>query len=283
MDFAYDYGYGYSYPHSYYSYDDSILDVIVPIYLLVLTVVLVFVLISYIFDSIGLYTIGKRMGKAHPWLAFVPFARDYFHGELAGGITFRNKSLRHPGIWKLILPIAYAAVAGVVTGIMILAVSIGALVGSPGSVITGIMFLIVLVIFLLVLGVIYSAGYFVLQVMVDIQIFERFTTRNMAVVHAVLSMVVPLYEALCLFVMRNRAFNPGMEPAIESAPDGEPPVPPVAPNEFSAGTGEAPSAAAENAPAAPTGNMYPGDAPSAPEIPQESVESEENRNEENPE
>ena len=53
--------------------------------------------------------------------------------------------------------------------------------------------------------------------MINRQILERFTSDNMATVHAVLTIVVPLYEAFCFFVMRNREFNP-VPPAV-SAPD----------------------------------------------------------------
>ena len=38
----------------------------------------------------------------------------------------------------------------------------------------------------------------------------------MAVVHAVLSAIVPLYESICFFVMRNRDFNPEMEPTASA-------------------------------------------------------------------
>lgn len=228
MDFAYNYSYEYDYPSSYYYHDDPVLDVIVPIYLLVLTIAILFALVSYAVSSVALYTIGKRMGKEHPWLAFIPFARDYFHGELAGVIALKSKRIRRPGIWKLVLPIVYAAVTGIFAVIMILAVSIMIAVGRVGGVISGVMILIVLCIALTLISIIYMAGYTVLQIMVDIQIFERFTTRNMAIVHAVLSSVVPLYEAICLFVMRNKPFNPGMEPCIASASPVSP-VPPVSP------------------------------------------------------
>lgn len=58
----------------------------------------------------------------------------------------------------------------------------------------------------------YTAVYKSLEVLVNHQIFERFTTKNMSIVHAVLSTLVPLYESICFFVMRNHPFNPGMEP-----------------------------------------------------------------------
>lgn len=75
------------------------------------------------------------------------------------------------------------------------------------------------VIALLVVGVlfigvmvVYSGIYKMLQVLVDHQILERFTSKNMSIAHGVLSAVIPLYEPICFFVMRNKPFRPGMEP-----------------------------------------------------------------------
>ena len=76
MDFTYDYGYIHREDPLSGNFGDAIVAVFLTIYLLALAVVLIFALVSYIFHSIGLYTIGKRMGRQYPWLAFVPFARD---------------------------------------------------------------------------------------------------------------------------------------------------------------------------------------------------------------
>lgn len=220
MDFAYDYGYQYDYPATYHrSMDDSIFGAILSIYLIVLAMVIIFTLVSYIFHSIGLYTIGKRLGKKHPWMAFIPFARDYFHGEMAGEIKLKKGSIKNPGIWKLILPIA----ADAVTGILFIPLMLAAVVGTIGiGAGIGIMLMIVMCLILIVLLVAYSAVYVTLRVLVDIQIYERFTTHNMGIVHAILSATIPLYEAFCLFVMRNRDFVPGKEPKL-----GPPPVLPI--------------------------------------------------------
>lgn len=282
MDYGYSYGYDYryDYPGSYYGSDEKILTAVLSIYLIILTVVLVFVLVSYIFHSIGLYTIGKRMGREHAWLAFIPFARDYFHGELAGEIILKNRRIRNPGIWKLVLPI----IAGVVTGgfstVMILSFSILVFAEGMRGVGSGIMMVIVLLLLVSILMLVYNAVYLVLRVLIDMQIFGKFTTHNMAVVHSVLSVILPLYEALCLFVMRNRPFLPGDGPeaAIPPIPPSpsegpeqvQPPVPP-APSEDPEQVHPPLEAAKELYPAAApmdsqadTGTERPGEPESAP-------------------
>ena len=225
----------YDYPVNHGNGGNAAVTLILTIYLIALALIIAVALASYIFHSIGLYTIGKRMGREHAWLAFVPFARDYFHGELAGEIHLKNKSIRNPGIWKLVLPIIYGAVAGVLmVFLFVAALGAGAVSTLNGSQMGGVMAfsttLIVLYILILVLVVAYSAVYSVLRILIDIQIYEKFTTRNMAVVHSVLSGLIPLYEAICFFVMRNKTFNPGMEPRITP-----PPVPPVYPGGPAAG------------------------------------------------
>lgn len=223
MDYRYSYEYEYDYPISRGSGDTAAVTLLLTLYLIILAVIIAVALASYIFHSIGMYTIGKRMGREHAWLAFVPFARDYFHGDLAGEIPLKNKSISNPGIWKLVMPIIYSAVAGVLFVFLIVAaVGAGAATGINGGAASGIMAfsttLIILYVLFIVLAVAYSAVYSVLRILIDIQIYERFTSRNMAVVHSVLSGIIPLYEAVCFFVMRNKPFNPGMEPQITPPP-----------------------------------------------------------------
>lgn len=226
MEYEYSYEYGYNYP---LGSEEAFVTGFLTVYLVIVAVIAIGALASYIFHSVGMYTIGKRMGKSHAWLAFIPFARDYFHGELSGRIDLKKKSIKNPGIWKLILPIIYSVVVGVIV-VFFTAAVIGAVAaaemshGDLGGFAALMSTLFGLYGAIIILTVAYSAVYLVLSALINIQIFERFTTRNMAVVHAALSMIIPLYEAICFFVLRKRDFNPGMEPKLTP-----PPVPPVYP------------------------------------------------------
>ena len=224
----YHYTYEYNYP---VSNSEGLVGVILSVYLIILTLILVFVLVSYIFHSVGLYTIGKRMGKEYPWLAFIPYARDYFQGELAGPIKLKNKEIKNPGIWNLIIPIISSVLAGAFTVLIILVTGVGAAAQISGAGGAGIALLFVIMLYtLLIVAVIAAqAAQMALKVLINKQILERFTAGNMGLVHAVLMIVVPLYEALCFFVMRKRDFNPGMEPKITPPPAPLPPVIPGGP------------------------------------------------------
>ena len=224
----YHYTYEYNYP---VSNSEGLAGVILSVYLIILTLILAFVLVSYIFHSVGLYTIGKRMGKEYPWLAFIPYARDYFQGELAGPIKLKNKEIKNPGIWNLVIPIISSVLAGVFGVLIILVTGVGAAAQISGAGGAGIALLFVIMLYtLLIVAVIaVQAAQMALKVLINKQILERFTTGNMELVHAVLMIVVPLYEALCFFVMRKRDFNPGMEPKITPPPAPLPPVIPGGP------------------------------------------------------
>lgn len=232
-------------------YMETTLIGIMMIFFIVMLVCAIFALIGYILRGIGMYTMAKRQGMDYAWLAFIPFARTYLHGELAGSIRLKNKSIQNPGIWLLALPFLYGAVYSLLNGIL-WGIGVGSITKavqytflpygrldiSAGS----IMGMVILFLIIAIVSVAYTALYKSFEVLVNHQILERFTSKNMSIVHAVLSTFIPMYESICLFVMRNHPFNPGMEPPapqpfMQSPPPGvyygapvpppEPVVPPV--------------------------------------------------------
>lgn len=226
---TYEYGYTYPYNYSYGSSTGSSIMWILMIYLLVIVVWAIFALAAYILKGIGMYTMAKREGMENPWLAFVPFARTYLQGELGGSITFKEKTMKNPGIWLLALPFIGAAVC-LVFYIALYAVGMGALFRSISNNyftvgVGTITVLIVVLILFVVYAVVYQAVYMTFRVLVNHQIFGRYTSKTMSVVHGVLCVLIPLYEPICFFVMRNKPYNPGMEP-VSALPKPEPPVTP---------------------------------------------------------
>lgn len=244
--------------NDYYDYGSPYMETtligIMMIFVIIMLVCAIFALLSYILKGVGMYTMAKRQGMDYAWLAFVPFARTYLHGELAGNIRLKNKSIQNPGIWLLALPFLYGAITSLLNVIMwfigfgsITRIFQNALwpygrVNLSGGAVMGI---VVLILIFSAVSLGYTAVYKSLGVLVNHQIFERYTTKNMSIVHAVLSTLVPLYESICFFVMRNHPFNPGMEPPTPPpfmqspppdtyyrgpVPPPEPPVPPMGGN-----------------------------------------------------
>lgn len=211
----YDY---YDYGSSFSSTLDRIAWGLVMIVTIFLIVWAIFSLGSYILRGIGMYTIAKRLGVDYAWLAFVPLARTYLHGELSGSILLKKKSIQNPGVWLLALPFLYGAVYSILYGILWF-VGFGTFMKMdsynyiPYNISTGnIMGIVVVFLILMVVSIAYAAFYKAFEVLVNHQILERFTSKNMSIVHGILCSIIPMYESICFFVMRNRPFNPGMEP-----------------------------------------------------------------------
>lgn len=279
--------------NDYYDYSspymESTLIGIMMIFFIIMLVCAIFGLLSYILKGIGMYTMAKRQGMDYAWLAFIPFARTYLHGELAGSIRLKNKSIQNPGIWLLALPFLYGAVSSLLNAILWF-VGVGSLtkifqnaflpygrVNLSGGAVMGI---VVLVLIFSVISLGYTAVYKTFGVLVNHQILERFTTKNMSIVHAVLSTMIPLYESICFFVMRNHPFNPGMEPPAPRpfmqspppdtyyrgpVPPPEPPISPVPPAPSVPSDPPVPpvSPAPPTPPVSPMGENF-GDSPAVP-------------------
>ena len=232
---------GYSYYYTETSVDPAVAAV-VSIYLIILVLSFAFWLTAYLLHSFGLYTIAGRTGHTSAWMAFVPFARTYLQGELAGEISLKNRKIKNPGIWFLVMPFVGGALVFIFYIGLIMVIGFGAMAAyntysriNSGTVMGMIVFLIIAVLIMLI----YSALYQVLSVLINMRIYRRFTTENMSVVHAVLSAVVPLYEAICTFVLRNKEFAPGMEPPVP--PRGPAPGPAgIPPQPHQPGPGEIP-------------------------------------------
>lgn len=195
------YGYSYSVPaqNSMSGFGMGILM----IYVIVMLLIGLVSLASYILRGIGLYTIAKRRGMNHPWFAFVPFMRTYLQGTLGGDIKFKNKTMRDTGIWLVVIPFMYGVVFSVLYGVMwlcgivtVLSMTIHVGVGRT-------VFLAFLVLILIVISVGYKILYKTFRVLVNHQIYQSMTSENMAIAHAVIGALVPLYESICLFAMRN--------------------------------------------------------------------------------
>lgn len=66
-------------------------------------------LMCLIFGGIGLYTMAKRAGKKHAWLAFLPFANTYYAGVLGGETKVFGAKMKRAGLYAMLAEIAYVA------------------------------------------------------------------------------------------------------------------------------------------------------------------------------
>lgn len=210
----------------YYNGADRIAVTILAIYFVVLGICLLGWIASFIFRGIGMYKIGKAQGRTNAWLAFIPFARTYFHGELCGDIPLKKRRIKSPGIWLLVLPIIYGVIFAVMYFFLLISVFISAISSAtymgdyiPNAEAAGLLVvLLVFFVFVIIVSLIYAAIKGGLEVLVNRQIYERYTTANMATLHAVLSMILPFYTSVCMFIFGRRAERMAEEQMAQNQP-----------------------------------------------------------------
>lgn len=191
---------------------------ILMIYLTVFGVIMLVSLVAFILQGLGMYTLGKRRGMEAPWLAFIPYARVYYQGELCGPLTFKERQIKSPGIWMLIIPIVSNVIISVVFGlfwtVFVLKLTnyarmlgyssyghnnMGDMFFSTGNIV-----MFIGVVAMLFWSLLTSAIQKALLVIVNRQIYARYTDNNYAIIHAVLGIFIPLYTSIYFFIIRNR-------------------------------------------------------------------------------
>lgn len=188
--------------------------IILLIYLLILGAMLLAYGVSYALKGIGMYSLGKARGMENSWLAFVPYARLWFQGELCGEITFKERRLTNLGIWMVLVPVVANIITGIVFGgiwsVAFLKISQTTNMFAPyghysydsigsmgGALLIGVL---LAMLFFMITGAVQS----ILIILVNQQIFARYTDRNYALLHAVAGVFLPLYTAIYFFLIRNR-------------------------------------------------------------------------------
>ena len=208
---------GVSYVTTYsdpYQAMDSTLMTVLMVYLVIFSIIGIIGLAGYLLKSIGMYRMAQREGMDNPWLSYVPFARTYLQGELSGDIVFQKRSIRNPGIWLILLPMGGGMIIGSLYVLVIIAVAASVMIteGSANGIGIAVVLMLVLLALYIVVLILYQALVVVLKGLVMYQILRKFTSNSMAIVHAFFANLIPMYEAIILFVFRNRPYNPGMEP-----------------------------------------------------------------------
>lgn len=200
--------------YSYSSYGpfgavDSTTAMILTLYFGIILVIGVLGLISYIIKGIAMQCMAKREGITHSWLAFIPVGRAYLQGELSGSILFKKRTIKDPGLWLILLPVIGGTIIGGFYVIMLFVIVAAAMAhdqsqAASNMLVTAVvLFMVVYVILLLI----YQAFLMTLRVLVNYHILRKFSTSTLAIMHAVLGILIPMYETFALFIHRNRPYN----------------------------------------------------------------------------
>lgn len=86
--------------------------------------ILIFAIVSYVLSSVGLYSIAKRRGIHHPWLAWIPYGNSWILGSISDQFQYVAKGkIRNRRKWLLGISIA-ASILPVIMSVLITVMSL---------------------------------------------------------------------------------------------------------------------------------------------------------------
>ncbi len=208
------------------SSDERIVATLFVFYAILLFGAALFWLVGYLFQGMGAYTLAKKQNLPSPFLAWIPYARTYLFGELAGVIPVGKRKMRSPGLWLLFLPMVLSVLlVGVVIAYMVsLFVTTFSVMHASEEEILAAMFGVILlwIAVLSVFSLITQALTFWITLLVRTNVYKKYTEENLALTHAILSLFIPLYAPIYLFVLSRKATPAAYEPVYVPLPEEAP-------------------------------------------------------------
>lgn len=190
------------------------------IYAIIWTIMMLVGLVDYIFRGLAIYNMSKARGLEYGWLGFIPYARTYQLGQIAGEIEVGKKTIKNTGLWLLLAPFVFGFV--VFIGVIIITVptifSTVALESNPtpegvsGMLVTWVIaWCIFMVIVTIAQVFVYLIRYLALH-----KIFSHYSAGQKPVFYLIIAIFVPLAESILLFMHSRRPLR-----ALEPASTGE--------------------------------------------------------------
>ena len=217
------YGFDYDVPYGIPQEGGAVAGVLIVLVLLLGLLVCCFGILSYVLQAVGMYTVGKRRGIHHSWLAWLPIGNMWLLGSISdqyqyvvkGKVKNRRKILLGLtiGIFALSVPANISYFAMLVTG---LAEAPSNPSGFAVSVVFGALF-----------GLALSVATIVAMVYQYIATYDLFVSCDPgnATLYLVLSILFPVTLPFFLFACRKKDL--GMPP--RKAPPSAAPAAPAAP------------------------------------------------------
>ena len=186
--------------------DPEAFRILLSVLCVISVIVTVFALIMYIFEAIGLYSVAKRRGLKHPFMAWIPYTNTYLFGKTAEQYetAVKGKSKNYKAI-LLSLSIILTAVSvlfsvviyALSNSIVYLALAQDCAYNSDATVL--IISLILLYIAMLVVSVIYSVFYFIALH----KIYRSFSTKSSTLL-LIFSIIFPVIVPFVIFASRKK-------------------------------------------------------------------------------
>lgn len=192
-----------------YSLEEQLLRGFIMMYVFFIIIMVVAAIALYVLKSAGLYKMAKNRGMENAWISWIPYVRVYYQGEIAGTIQMGNKSIRHPGIWMLVIPFVSGAVISIIYVVAILGAITMGIIGNTHN--SGVLFAGTFPGLLMVICMIVAAVFMVLlaadkilKAFVNRRIYGQVAEENTALFHSVAGLFIPGYESVCIFMYRNK-------------------------------------------------------------------------------
>ncbi len=191
--------------------EEGIASVVFAVFAVLYLIMLAVGIVSYIFQSIGLYTIAKRRGILSPWLAWIPIGNLWIMGSLSDQYQYVAKG-QVKNRRKVLMGLTVAMLAFCVFMPMFALIILAAAVGAGKAVALGtIGILLILYLVMLVLAIL-------LTVFQYIALYDIYNSCNPndSVIYLVLSVFIAITTAFFLFACRNKDY--GMPPRKDAHP-----------------------------------------------------------------
>lgn len=101
MSYEFEFGYTDGFPEVGTALEGRLIGLVIGFYAVLLLLIMAFAVLTYVFHSLGIYTIAKRRGIHHSWLAWLPVGNMWILGSISdqyqyvskGKVTNRRKVL----------------------------------------------------------------------------------------------------------------------------------------------------------------------------------------------
>lgn len=176
-------------------------------------------IVSYIFQSLGLYTIAKRRGIHNPWLAWIPVGVLWIIGSISDQYQYVAKG-RVKNRRKTLIGLSIAMLASFV--LVFIGIIVAAVIAAIGGAEAGILSIFALVLILCLVVLVLAILLTVFQYIALYDIYNS-CNPNDSVTYLVLSIFIAITTAFFLFACRNKDY--GMPPRKDAQPQALEPAP----------------------------------------------------------
>lgn len=218
---SYYYDYGTSDISGFEDVATGAVGAVLGVYLVILVLSLAVSVVTYVLQSLGTYTIAKRRGIHHPWMAWVPICNAWLLGSISDQYQYvakgRNRSRR-----KVLLGLSIATYALLIPFYVAYFVLIFGMIAAEGSAAVGTGVAVAVIVLLALVMAVVAIVLSVFQYIAYYDLYASCDPSN-AVMFLVLSIFFGITQPFFVFACRNKDL--GMPPKKPRIP--EPPVPPT--------------------------------------------------------